>query len=127
MKRLLLLVAFCAVLLPCGARAADQGPQRRTTLCTTNDGPKSAITPPVTATGRFDPAWLVLSGFVTGTTQTVSVVSGLYTQTISTVTANGFTALTNLPTLFYGDKLLMTTTGLTTNTVRASLIGRVFN
>ena len=119
---LILLVALSAVT----ASAADRGPQRQTTAITTNASP-AAIALPLGDTGRFDPAWLIVGGDFAGTTQTISYVAGAYTGALAQVTAPAVLAITNVPTQFSGDVFLMTTTGLGTNTLSATIIGRVFD
>ena len=125
MKKLFSLLVLSAVVacatLP--AIAADRGQQKQATTIATNTA-SNVIALPIGDTGRFDPTWLVLVGGFGGTTQTVSYVAQGYTGTVATVTAAGVTAITNVPTLFNGDKLIMTSSG-TTNTITATVIGRV--
>ena len=125
---IVLLIALIAVFaFTPAALAGDRGPQKQVTAVTTNSATAS-VALPIGDTGRFDPAWLVFAGNFGGTTQTVSYVSGTYTGTVNAaVSATGAIAATNIPTMFSGDKFLMTTTGLTTNTVNVTVIGRVFD
>jgi len=124
---LVLLCVLCVFVLSLTAVAADRGPQKQATSVTTNHSP-ATVALPISDTGRFDPAWLVVSGSFGGTTQAVSYVSGTYTGSVNAaVSATGIIPATNIPTLFPGDKFLMTSTGLGTNTVTVTAIGRVFD
>ena len=124
---LMIFAALLAVLVP--ALAVDRGPQKQITLVSTNSNP-ATVALPIGDTGRFDPTWLLVTGtWLSGTnalTQTVSYVSGAYTGSVVTVTANTAKVLTNsVPTLFYGDKFLITTTGLQAVTNTVTVIGEV--
>lgn len=121
---LLCALCFSAVSIP--ALAADRGPQKQATVVTTNANP-ATVNLPIGDTGRFDPAWLFVTGNLNGTTQTVTWVVQGATGTLATVTAVGAIGVTNVPTMFSGDKFLITTTGLTTNSVTVTTIGRVFD
>lgn len=137
----LAVIAMLALLLaPAVVHAMDKGPQHVATVVSTNSNP-SVINLPVGDIGAFIPQWLLISGpfsittqvgtnapTITALTQTVSFVdaAGAYTGTVATVTAPGMIALTNLPPLFQGDSFLITTTGLGTNTLTVTPIGRVW-
>ena len=127
---IMVIAVLCAILIPTVAAAADRGPQKQTTLVSTNSDPAS-VAIPIGDTGRFTPEWLVVRGtWLVGTnavTQTVSYVSASYTGTVRAVTADTSVGLTNIPTMFSGDKFLITTTGLGANTNSVVIIGRVFD
>jgi len=107
------------------APAADRGPWREST--TTTNTAANALTLPMSDTGRLEVQYIVFAPVVT-TTQTVAFVLGTQTNTYGTkvvTTSDGIMAITNIPPLFWGDKIL--STSATTNAVTATVVGRLFD
>lgn len=122
---LMIIAVLCMVLVPAIA-SGDRGPQAQATTVTTNSA-NATLAIPLGDTGSFTPMWIVISGFPASTTQALSYVSGVYTGSVTSVTASGVIAISNLPVFFSGDKFLIPTSGLGTNTYTATVIGRVFD
>jgi hypothetical protein len=130
-KTIITLLVVLAVSVPAlVASAGDQGPQRSTTTLATN---VTEVTIPVSETGRFDPEWMLIKGIPSGSTQSITyVVSGI-TNTFAATSTDQLIALTNIPTMFFGDAFEVnpwvgSTNVLTTNdSMTVEVRGRVFD
>lgn len=128
MKKLTLIAAaltLLATLAP--AFAGDKGPDRVAKLA----APAFAVIEiePAGAAERFEPEWLVFD-CPAAQTQTVQWVVGAVTNTVDTfIPAAGakLFAITNVPALLFGDKLLITPSGVTATTNNVYLYGRRWN
>lgn len=127
MKRMIIIAGLLATMVAALAvYAGDQGPQRDTTTLATN---VTTVTIPVGETGRFDPEWMLINGIPSGSTQAVQYVVGGITGTVSAATTSQLIALTNIPTMFFGDSFIVTPSAtLTTNdSMTAEVRGRVYD
>lgn len=121
----MLAVLIVGLVLTAVAIAADRGPQRVTATLVNGTGD---VIPPVGDTGRFYPSHLLFS-CAAGETQTVHYVSSGVTHQVGTKVVSAtdaLMALTNVPPMFKGDKLTVTSNA-TTVTNRVTLIGDLFD
>lgn len=122
MKKLFIIAALA--LLGLSAQARDLGPQKVVSTVTTNS---AVVAIPISETGRFTPTHLLIAGIPAGSTQAVTYVASGYTGTVSAATTANLIALTNIPTMFYGDRFLVSGNALTTNSLTVTVIGEVFD
>lgn len=116
------IVALAAA--PMNSEAGDLGPQRLDSTISTNN---AEVALPIGETGRFTAQYLIFTGLPVSTQEILYVASG-YTGTVAAASTDTLVAISNLPTLFFGDKFLVTANGITgTNTATATLIGTVFD
>ncbi len=126
MKRMKMMVALLTLMvIALVAYAASRGPQRVTA---TLNGGAGVVVPPTGDTGRFTAQYMVFA-CAAGETQTVKYVTAGVTNTYGTkvVAANdAVLALTNMPPLFTGDRVLVSSsaTGVTN---QVTLIGELYD
>jgi hypothetical protein len=126
-------VALCVAGVLAVVNAGEKGPQKHAATLALGAG---TITPvPTGDTGSFSPQYVVFQAAV-GETQTVKYVTAstsanypAVTNTFGTkvIAAGDFTlALTNMPPMFAGDQILITSSA-TAVTNRAYLVGTLWN
>jgi hypothetical protein len=130
MKKLILVAVMALIAAPiiqAPAEARDLGPQRESFNVSVSNSVVGI--PQISETGRFTPQWMLFRNIPAGCTQAVSYVVGGITSTYAAATTVSILAISNVPTMFYGDKFIVVPSAtVATNTpIIVTPIGTVFD